>query len=147
LRGIIHVLLTSAISLGLLGCAPAPPDEEQIRGLLEDMTLALEEREASRVLAPLADDFVGETWDLDVRALRMILRREMLAHERLKARLFDIEVDLLSTDRARVDFQVLLTGGSGLVPSEGRWFDVETGWREDGDWELISARWENVIGR
>jgi hypothetical protein len=111
------------------------------------MTVALEEREASRVFAPLADDFVGETWDLDIRALRMILRREMLAHDQLRARLFDIEVDLLSSDRARVGFQVLLTGGSGLVPSEGRWFEVETGWRLDDDWKLISARWEDVIGR
>jgi len=147
LKVVGHVLLTSAIALWLLGCAPAPPDEERIRGLLEDMTLALEEREASRVFAPLADDFVGETWDLDIRALRMILRREMLAHDQLRARLFDIEVDLLSTDRARVSFQVLLTGGSGLVPSEGRWFEVETGWRQDDDWKLISARWEDVIGR
>lgn len=147
MRVVCSALLTFAIALLMLGCAPAPPDEERIRSVLEGMTRALEEREASSVLEPLSEDFVGETWDLDVRALRMILRREMLAHERLRARLFDIEVDLLSADRARVSFQVLLTGGSGLVPSEGRWFQVETGWRQDDDWRLISARWEDVIGR
>jgi hypothetical protein len=147
LRLVCSVLLALVFSTALPGCSPALPDEERIRALLQGMTQALEERETSKVLAPLAEDFVGETWDLDVRALRMILRREMLAHDRLRARLFDIDVDLLSENRAQVSFQVLLTGGSGLFPSEGRWFQVETGWRLDDEWQLISARWEDVIGR
>lgn len=141
-----RILLTALVTL-LLACGPRLPDEDRIRNALQRMTQALVDREASTVLEPLAEDFVGETWDLDRRALRLLLRREMLAHDRLRARLFDIEVDLLSPERASANFQVLLTGGSGLVPSEGRWFQVETGWRLDDDWKLISARWENVIGR
>jgi len=145
--GFLQGLVISLIALPLVACGPKAPDEDRIRNILESMTQALEERDTAKVFEPLADDFVGETWDLDRRALRLILRREMLSHDRLRARLFDIEVDLLSADRARVTFQVFLTGGSGLMPSEGRWFLVETGWRENDDWQLISARWENVIGR
>ncbi len=139
--------LAITAALVLVACGPRLPDEELIRQQLTSMTDALEAREPAAVLEPLAEDFVGETWDLDRRAIRLILRREMLAHDRLRARLFDIEVDLHSAERASVRFQVLLTGGSGLVPREGRWFQVETGWRRQGDWQLISARWEDVIGR
>jgi len=135
------------MALSLQACSPPPPDEERIRNQLQGMTEALQAREPAEVLEPLAEDFVGETWDLDRRALRLLLRREMLAHEQLRARLFDIEIDLHSAERATATFQVLLTGGSGLIPSEGRWFRVTTGWRQDGDWQLISARWEDVIGR
>lgn len=147
MRLLARTLVLTGVVLSLQACGPEPPDEQRIRAVLDSMTQALEDRQASEVLEPLADDFVGETWDLDRRALRMILRREMLAHDRLRARLFDVDIELLSPDRATVSFQVLLTGGSGIVPREGRWFQVETGWRQDADWRLISARWESVIGR
>jgi hypothetical protein len=111
------------------------------------MTSALADRDARAVMAPLADDFYGETWELDNRALRLLLQREIRARDQLGARLFDIDIEILSEDRARATFQALLTGGSGFLPSEGRWFRVETGWRRDGDWELISASWDDVIGR
>jgi hypothetical protein len=133
--------------ISLASCAAPPPDEERIRAILDDMTKALAERDTRAVLEPLADDFYGETWELDDRALRLLLQREIRARQQLNARLFDVEIEILGDDRARATFQALLTGGSGLIPSDGRWFRVETGWRRDDDWALISASWEDVIGR
>ncbi|MBB6086280.1 hypothetical protein [Wenzhouxiangella marina] len=137
-----------AIVLLLSACAPPPPSEERIRARLGEMTEALAEGDVRAVLAPLAEDFNGETWNLDQRALRLLLQREMRAHERVRARLIDIDVELHGGERATASFQAVLTGGSGLLPDEGRWIQVETGWRlDDDDWWLISASWEDVIGR
>lgn len=46
----------------------------------------------------------------------------------------------LMDERATVDFTVVLTGGQGFIPDDGRIYQVQTGWRLEGDeWKLISA--------
>ncbi|MFU8833063.1 MAG: hypothetical protein ACNA7J_13055 [Wenzhouxiangella sp.] len=140
LAGVMLVLLTACVS-------PAP-DEEQIRQRLDDMATALAERNARAVMAPLADDFSAETWDLDQRGIRLVLQRELRAHQRLRARIFDLSVEMHDHDRASAQFHVVLTGGSGLLPEQGRWYRARTGWRRDGpDWMLIALSWEDAIAR
>ena len=112
------------------------------------MTTAIADGEPGAFLEPIADDFAGDTWQLDRRGARLLLLREMRAHERLRARLVDVQVELASEDRATASFQAVLTGGSGLLPQDGGWYRVQTGWRQaNGDWKLINASWERVIGR
>ncbi len=141
--------ILGCVMLALLAaCASPAPDEEKIRQRLDDMVTALSERNTRAVMAPLADDFSAETWNLDQRGIRLILQRELRAHERLRARIFDLSVDLHGDDRASAQFQVVLTGGSRLLPERGRWFQVRSGWRRDGaDWMLISLSWEDAIAR
>jgi hypothetical protein len=148
----MKLFLSSALALLvaflLSGCGAPPPDEEQIRARIDGMVEALAERNGRRVLAPLAEDFTAETWDMDRRGMRLLLEREMRAHQRLAARVYDLSVEIHEGSRASAEFQVILTGGSGLIPQRGRWYKVRTGWRLDGsDWMLISASWEDVIGR
>ena len=141
--------LVLALALLSVACgSPALPDAERIEARLEAMAAALAERDAGAVLAPLADDFSAQTRDLDRRAMRLLLRREMNAHERLRARIYDFSATIHSSDRASAEFHAVLTGGSGLIPRTGRWYRVETGWRhEGGDWVLISASWDGIVGR
>ncbi|TVQ36535.1 MAG: hypothetical protein EA370_08040 [Wenzhouxiangella sp.] len=140
-------LLVLLLAMVLSACAPPLADEEQIRQRLDEMVDGLAERNARAVLAPLADDFSAETWNLDPRGVRLLLQREMRAHERLRARIHDFSVDLHGQDRASAEFRVILTGGSGLIPERGRWYRVRTGWRLEGsDWMMISASWEDVVG-
>jgi len=135
-------------ALMLAACAPEPPSEEQIRHQISAMQAALAEGDAGDFMAPVAEDFTAASRNLDRRAARLLLRREMLAHQQLKARLFDIEVELQGSDRATATLHVVTTGGSGLIPDTGAWYRVTTGWRLDGDeWMLISARWDTVAGR
>jgi hypothetical protein len=132
----------------LAGCSPPSSDEEQIRQRLDDMVQALADRNARAFMAPIAEDFGSETWNLDLRGVRLLLQREMRAHDRLRARLVDVSVQMHGEDRASAEFNAILTGGSGLIPHRGGWYQVRTGWRRDGnDWMLISASWEEVIRR
>lgn len=143
-----RVLLLSLTTLLLAACSPPAADEEQIRQRVDDMAKGLADGSVRAVMAPLADDFSAETWSLDPRGVRLLLQREMRAHERLRARIGDFSVELHGEDRASAEFQVILTGGSGLIPQRGRWYRVSTGWRREGsDWMMISARWEDVVGQ
>ncbi|MCC5864906.1 MAG: hypothetical protein JJU31_07315 [Wenzhouxiangella sp.] len=140
------VLLTMACCL-LVACSDPLSDEAQIRQRLDSMVDGLAERNARAVMAPLAEDFSADTWNLDPRGARLLLEREMRAHERLRARVHDFSVELHGQDRATAEFRIILTGGSGLIPERGRWYRVNTGWRRDGsDWMMISASWEDVVG-
>ncbi|MGY6587259.1 MAG: hypothetical protein ACXIUB_03120 [Wenzhouxiangella sp.] len=132
----------------LAGCGPPPPDEEQIRQRIDDMTTALAEGNVRALMAPLADDFGTETWNMDPRAVRLLIQRELRASNRLRARVFDIDVVVHDNQRATVEFQAVLTGGSGLIPDRRGWYRFRTGWRkEDDEWLLISAAWEEVVQR
>jgi len=137
-----------ALALMTSACGPPPSDEARIRARIETMQTALAEGEVGAFMAPLADDFTAATRDLDRRATRFLLRREMLAHDQLRASLVDIEIELQGDSRATATMHAVTTGGSGLIPETGGWYRVTTGWRLDGgEWMLISARWETVAGR
>ncbi|QKK02699.1 MAG: hypothetical protein HND55_08590 [Pseudomonadota bacterium] len=137
----------AAMLLTVAGCSDPAPDEEQILARIEAMQSALAEGRPRAFMAPVSEDFSGATLNLDRRAARLLLRREMLSHEQLRARLIDIDINVKDQNRATASFQAIVTGGSGLIPSTGRWYRVETGWRlEDGDWMLLSARWTPVAG-
>lgn len=143
----MRAVLVAALALALVACA-RPDDETRIRSHIESMSSALAEANQRAFMAPLAEDFSAETWDLDRRAVQLMLIREFRAHERIRARVFDIDIELFPDGRAEASFQAVLTGGSGLIPEQGSWYRVTTGWRQvDADWELISARWQRVAGR
>lgn len=144
-RGLLLGLPALAL---LVACGPDAPDEERIRARIEAMQTALSEGDVRAFMAPVADDFTASTRNLDRRAARFLLRREMLAHDRLRARLADIEITLHGQDRAMATMHAVTTGGSGQIPETGGWYRVNTGWRRDGgDWMMISASWENVVAR
>lgn len=136
------------VVLLLAACGQRAADDEQIRSRISEMTTALTERNARAFMAPIADDFSATHWEMDRRGARLLLNREMRAHQQLRARVFDIDVELHGQDRASVTLHAVLTGGSGIIPDTGRWYRVDTGWRKEGsDWMLISARWESIVER
>jgi len=49
-------------------------------------------------------------------------------------------------DRATVNFTLALSGGQGLMPAQGQIYQVQTGWRLEGDdWILLSATWKPTL--
>jgi len=144
-----RILGLSVLSCALLiACSERPPAEEQIHNRIKAMQSALAEGSVRSFMAPVAEDFTAATRNLDRRAAGLLLRREILAHKSLKARLFDIEIEMQGQSRATATLHAVLTGGTGLIPETGSWYKVTTGWRLDEDeWMLISVRWETVAGR
>ena len=133
----------AALVMLLFGCGPELDDEARILRTIEAMTEAVEQGDVDDFMAPVADDFVAVNGRLDRRALGLLVRRERLARDSIRVRRVDTEVELVGESRAVASFRALATGGSGLLPDEGRFWRVETGWRRDGDeWELISAAWD-----
>ncbi|QOC24013.1 hypothetical protein IC757_07900 [Wenzhouxiangella sp. AB-CW3] len=140
-------IMVATIAL-LSACSTPGADEDQIAATLQEMAAALADGDVRGVIAPVAEDFTGISGDFDRRSARLLLMREQQAREQLNARLFDVDVSLRGEGRAVASFQVVLTGGSGLIPETGRWYRVESGWRRDGgEWMLVSAEWEAVAGR
>jgi len=127
----------------LCGCGQELDDRERILQTLDAMTEAVEAGEVGDFMAPVADDFVAVNGRLDRRALGLLVRRERLARDSIRVRRVDTKIELVGESRAVASFRALATGGSGLLPDEGRFWRVETGWRRDGgEWALISAEWE-----
>ena len=133
----------AALAMFLAGCAPDVDDQAQILETIDAMTEAVERGDVDDFMTPVADDFAAANGRLDRRALGLLVRRERLARDSIRVRRVDTNVELVGEARAVASFRALATGGSGLLPDEGRFWRVETGWRRDGDdWELISAEWE-----
>lgn len=140
--------LALTLVMAVAGCGPELPDETQIRGRIGLMQEALDEGDIRKFMSPIAEDFSADGRDIDQRGVRVMLNRELRAYEKLKARIFDIEIELHGEDRATASMHAVTTGGSGLIPETGRWYRIDSGWRrEGGDWMLISARWESVAAR
>ncbi|MGK7294315.1 MAG: hypothetical protein ACNS61_00640 [Candidatus Wenzhouxiangella sp. M2_3B_020] len=141
-----RALAALALFVALAGCAPAGDDETRIRRTLDEMVAAIEEGDIGDFMDPVAEDFLGGDGRLDRRALGLLARRERLARDAVAVRRIDTRVELVGQRRARATFRALATGGSGLLPDEGRFWRVETGWRRDGDeWKLVSASWKPAL--
>lgn len=135
------------LAVTLAACGPAPDDEAQIERTLATMIEALEQGDVSDFMALVADDFVAVNGRLDRRSLGLLVRRERLARDAISVQRLDTRIEVFvhegSSARAVASFRALATGGTGLLPDEGRFWSVETGWRRDGDdWRLISAEWK-----
>ncbi|HTA65483.1 MAG TPA: hypothetical protein VK753_08260 [Xanthomonadaceae bacterium] len=148
-------VLLGALILGLLpvlgGCHHTPA-EQQIRDTITAMQKAGERHDIDGIVAPLSDDFIGggdeEAGPFDRRDFKRFLtfvqmREGGSVHTTIGA----MTVALQGTDHATANFDVLVTGGGGLLPRDGQVEDVHTGWRLDsGRWKMISAEWKANAG-
>jgi len=136
------------LAMQVISCASPAPVEEQIRGRINVMQKALSDGKARIFMAAVADDFSGPDGHFDRRSAQLLVQREMMAHKRLKARVTNISVEERGSGRAVAEFDVIATGGSGLLPETAGWYRVQSGWRLDGSrWMLVSASWDRVAGR
>lgn len=131
------------VSLGVTGCSkPAP--EQGLRDSVQQMEQAAIKKDTSAFFEFFAEDFSGSD-GLDRDNFHRYIQLIWLQHKDIGVQTGPLDVKLME-DRASVDFTVALTGGQGLIPDQGQVYQVQTGWRLDGDdWKLISATWKPVL--
>ena len=93
----------------------------------------------------LAYTFSAQQGLMDRREFHRFMIFQINQNRRLQAQFFPIFVQEAGIDMATAQFQLLVTGGGGLLPDRGQLFEVKTQWqRMGGDWMLSKADWEAV---
>lgn len=133
-----------ALWVGIAGCTRTPP-EQALRETVAELEAAVGERDAAAVEAQLAEDFIGPD-GLDRTGARRLAQALFLRYRSTGATLGPLEI-ALQDRHATVRFTAALTAGAGgLLPESGQVYEVETGWRLEGDeWRLVSAEWKERL--
>jgi hypothetical protein len=134
-----------ALWLGALaGCARTPP-EQALRESIANLETSVEKRDVAAVVAQLAEDFIGPE-GLDKQGARRLAQVLFLRYRSTDATLGPLEI-ALQDRHATVRFTAALTAGAGgFLPESGQVYEVETGWRLEGDeWKLVSAEWKERL--
>ena len=138
-------LICLVLILSMAHCQRTTP-EQQLRAAVSRMQSGIEARDAGAMKQLLADDFIGPGGMDRTNAGRMA-QLLFLQHQDVGVNLGPLDIRWFPSpsapDHATVHFTVVLTGGSGaMLPDAARVYQVETGWRRDGDtWLLTNASW------
>ena len=115
-----------------------------MRDTIGQMQQAAIDKDAGALFQHFADDFSGSD-ALDRENFRRYVQLVWLQHKDIGVNMGPLDVKMME-DRATVNFTVALSGGQGLIPDEGQIYQVQTGWRLEGnDWKLISATWKPAL--
>lgn len=137
-RGLSALALLALIAAG---CARTPP-ERALREAMAELQQGVEARDAGVIEDRLAEDFVGPD-GLDREGVRRMAALQMMRHEKLGLTIGPLDVRVQES-HATVRFTAAATGGNGgWLPDSAEVYQVETGWRLEGDeWRMTSASWK-----
>jgi hypothetical protein len=134
-----------ACLLALAACSQPLTVEQRVIHTIREMEAKLEDNQRRAFLEHIAVDFMGQRGQMTREQVRALVVFQLSRYESLQGQLFPIEVTETGPETAEARFRALVTGGAGLIPESGRFFDFETGWRlESGDWLLVFANWDPV---
>lgn len=148
---LIHYRILCGLLLALLlaACSSELSLEQQIIATLRNMEAHIEAGERREFMNNVAEDFRGQGGELNHDQLNGLLLYQLRRYQRVHAQLLPVTVRPAGVDEAEASFQILLTGGAGLLPESGQLYQVSSLWRlEDGQWLLQSAQWQptSVMG-
>jgi hypothetical protein len=129
--------------LSLVGCSkPAP--EQALRESIQQLEQHALKKDTGAFFEYFAEDFSGSD-GMDRDNFRRYVQLIWLQHKDIGVQMGPLDVKLME-ERATVNFTVALTGGQGFLPDQGQIYQVQTGWRLEGDdWKLISATWKPAL--
>ncbi len=137
--------LVTTLILGLLmltACAEKDA-EAQIAANIAAIENAVESKDFSAIAKYLHSSFVANE-RMDIDEVKQLLRLYSLRHKNLGVTIVGISTTLHRDypDRADSTVSVILSGSSGLVPSEGSVRQVDVEWfEESGEWLIRRAAW------
>ena len=140
----MKALLSAALaSLLLFACSQELSVEQQVIATLRNMEVAAEEGEHLEFIGHVSESFSAQYGSMGRQDFHRFMIYQINQHRRLRAQFFPIYVTDLGDDQASAQFQLLVTGGAGLLPDSGQMYEVQTQWIRDGsDWMLEGAEWE-----
>ena len=130
------------ITVLLAGCDEAP-DKEQIERNLAAMQEAVENKEFSAIKKYLHEGFRAND-RLGAAEVKRLLQMYSLRHQNINVTVLATETEMNSTypNRAQTTASVVVTGSSGLLPSDGSVRTVRIEWKkQSGDWRATAAQW------
>jgi hypothetical protein len=144
--GQFRVWCSFLLTLLLLGgCSSELSLEQQIVATLRNMEAHIEAGERRDFMDYVADDFRGQGGELNHDQLNGLLLYQLRRYQKVHAQLLPVSVQPAGLDEAEASFQILLTGGAGLLPENGQLYQVSSLWRfQEGQWLLQSAQWQPV---
>ena len=129
----------------LLACSKQLTVEQQVIATLRNMEVAAEAGEHLEFIGYVAVTFTAQHGSMARRDFHRFMIYQINQHRRQRAQFFPIYVTDLGNDQAAAQFQLLVTGGAGLLPESGQLYEVQTRWIRDGsEWMLEGAEWEPV---
>lgn len=139
------ILSAVTAALLLVACSKQLTVEQQVIATLQNMEVAAEEGEHFEFIGYVADSFKAQHGSMGRKEFHRFMIYQINQHRRLRAQFFPIYVTDLGNGQATAKFQLLVTGGAGLLPDSGQLYDVQTRWtRDSSDWMLTGAEWEPV---
>jgi hypothetical protein len=127
----------------LTACSDKLSVEQHIIANLRNMETAAEQGEHFEFMDYVSESFNGQYGSLDRRGFHRFMIFQLNQNRRLHAQFFPIKVQEVSSNQASAQFSLLVTGGVGLLPDRGQFFNVKTQWLYINDeWLLDNAEWE-----
>jgi len=126
----------------LTGCDQTP-DKEQIEQNLAAIQQAVEDKKFSAIRSYLHAGFTAND-RLYAAEVKRLLQMYSLRHERINVTVLATETAMNPThpNRAETTASVVVTGSTGLLPSDGSVRTVRIEWKkESANWRVIRAEW------
>ena len=124
----------------LSGCEKTPR-EQIISQKIDAITSGIEDKDPDSVLEQFNDDFSTPT-GLDKQWVKRVMLLQMMRQQSIHVVLTHLQIEARDDFITDASFNVLITGGQGLIPQDGAIYQVETQWRLlDDDWLLNYASW------
>ena len=135
------IALFFALLLALQGCAKSPT-EALLRETIDAMQAAGESRKLDGVMENVSARFNGQNSSLSRDELKRYLLGVVMRTQDLGITRTSTTVEMKG-ELAIVTLGLLVTDGSGLLPSNGQHLKARTIWRfEENRWQLLEANWE-----
>ena len=142
---IAGILLAVTLAVLALPACTRKTDEAKIRGVIEAVRKAAEERDVKGVLAHM-DKQYRDAEGNDYQAIKGMLLYYFFRHQKISVIVTNMTI---AVDRASASarFQAILSGRTGasgdILPEALGAYRFEASFRkEQDDWKILSARWE-----
>jgi hypothetical protein len=135
---------TLFLLIAIAACSRSSSNEEALRGRVEEMKIAIENKDASGFMKHVAPTFKGasdETGEMDREALRRLVTGTLFVYPKIKVATTVREIKV-TDESAQMLIEAIATAGENVLPDQARHFSFDAQWSRTGQtWQLTRARW------